>query len=409
MLIPSIDLIDGKAVQLRRGKELVITSEKDPRDLAREFGRVGEIAVIDLDAAMGKGDNLPLVEELCAIAPCRVGGGIRDLERAQRLLRAGARKIIIGTKAEPEFLSQFPKARVMAAVDAERGQVVDQGWTAYTGESPIDRAKRLAPYVSGFLYTLVDLEGSEKGIDLTRIREMAEATQVPITAAGGIKSLDEIVTLDRLGIDAQVGMSLYKGRFTPGDCLVAVTGFESNGGVIPTIVQDVRDGRVLMFSRSTPETLREAIQEGATILFSRRRGRWKKGEESGNTQKLVRVEVDCDRDTLLFLVEPSGPSCHKLTESCFGDRPFSLERLEQVIAQRDAAGTGTSYTKKLLGDAALRREKLLEEAEELAVSPTRENARWEAGDLFYHALVEMRAKGVTLDEVIAELESRHSR
>jgi phosphoribosyl-ATP pyrophosphohydrolase len=406
MLIPSIDLAGGRAVQLRRGKDLVITAEQDPRDLAIQFGRVGEIAVVDLDAAMGKGDNLPLVEEICGLVPCRVGGGIRDVERARRLLRAGARKLVIGTKAEPEFLSQLPRERLMAALDAERGQVLDHGWTAYTGESPIERAKRLAPYVSSFLYTLIDLEGTEKGIDLNRIRELTEATSLPVTAAGGIKAIDEIVALDRLQVDAQVGMSLYKGTFSAAECLVAIVRFEANG-VVPTIVQDARDGRVLMFSRSTPETLREAIEKGETILFSRRRGRWRKGEESGNTQRLVRVEVDCDRDTLLFLVEPTGPACHRLTESCFGDRPFSLERLEQTIADRQGSGGERSYTHKLLRDPKLRREKLVEEAEELAVAPNRENARWEAADLLYHALVEMRAKGVRLADVIAELESRH--
>jgi phosphoribosyl-ATP pyrophosphohydrolase len=407
VLIPSIDLAGGKAVQLRRGKELVVTSDRDPRDLALEFGRVGEVAVIDLDAAMGKGENGALVEELCALVPCRVGGGIRDIEKARRLLRAGARKLIIGTKADPEFLSQLPRERIMAALDAERGQVVDQGWSSYTGEKPADRAKRLAPYVSGFLYTLVDLEGTEQGIDLRRIRELTEATSLPITAAGGIKAIDEIVTLDRLNVDAQVGMSLYRGRFTPADCLVGLIHFEANEGLIPTIVQDARDGRVLMFSRSTRETLREAIEKGETILFSRRRGRWKKGEESGNTQKLVRVEVDCDRDTILFLVEPKGPACHRNTESCFGDRPFSLERLEQIIAEREKTGDETSYTRKLLSTPRLLKEKLEEEAEELAVAPNRDNARWEAADLLYHALVAMRSKGISLAQAIAELESRH--
>jgi phosphoribosyl-ATP pyrophosphohydrolase/phosphoribosyl-AMP cyclohydrolase len=407
VLIPSIDLAGGRAVQLRRGKEFILKSERDPRDLAREFARVGEIAVIDLDAAMGKGDNQSLVEELCALVPCRVGGGIRDLDRARRLLRAGARRLIIGTRAEPEFLSQLPRERVMAALDTDRGQVLDHGWKSFTGESPLDRAQRLAPHVSGFLYTLVDLEGTEQGIDLKRIRTLTEATSVPLTAAGGIKAVDEVAALDKLGVDAQVGMSLYKKRFTAADCMVAVLNFDAAGGrVIPTIVQDARDGRVLMFSRSNPETLRESIDKGETILFSRRRGRWRKGEESGNTQRLIRVEVDCDRDTLLFLVEPNGPACHRLTESCFGDRPFSLERLEATIRERQATEDGKSYTRKLLENPALRKEKLIEEAEELAVSPNRENARWEAADLLYHALVEMRAKGVSLAEVVAELESR---
>jgi imidazole glycerol phosphate synthase subunit HisF len=140
VLIPSIDLVKGRAVQLRQGEELELVAEEDPRDLARRFGRVGEIAVIDLDAARGTGDNLALIEELCTLAPCRVGGGIRDLERGQRLLRAGARRIIIGTRAEPEFLEQFPTGRVIAALDSREDRVVDSGWRRRLDEGPIERA-----------------------------------------------------------------------------------------------------------------------------------------------------------------------------------------------------------------------------------------------------------------------------
>jgi phosphoribosyl-ATP pyrophosphohydrolase/phosphoribosyl-AMP cyclohydrolase/histidinol dehydrogenase len=161
-----------------------------------------------------------------------------------------------------------------------------------------------------------------------------------------------------------------------------------------------------MFSRSSPETLTEAIEKGEVILHSRKRGRWKKGEESGNTQKLIRVEVDCDRDTLLFLVEPKGPACHTGMESCFGGRPFTLETLQAVINQRRTAAPRTSYTKSLLSDPVARKAKLIEEATELADAPTFENARWEAADLLYHALVEMGARGLTLRDVIAELEAR---
>src|SRR5262245_22296841 len=407
MLIPSIDISRGRAVQLRQGKDLVVTSDRDPRDLAREFSRVGEIAVVDLDAALGTGDNIELVEAICAVAPCRVGGGIRDVERARRLLRAGAHKLIIGTKAAPEFLSQLPASRLMAAVDAREDKVVDHGWTFVLEESPIERAKRLAPYVSGFLYTIVEREGTEGGLDLARVRAMAEAVDLPITAAGGVTTTDEILTLDRLGVDTQVGMALYKGYLKPSECLAAVVDFKKNGDACVTVVQDALDGRLLMVARSNRETLIEAIETGETVLYSRRRGRWRKGEESGNTQRLVRVEVDCDRDTLLFLVEPRGPACHKGTASCFGDRWFSLQWLEATIQSRRTAPGDQSYTRRLLDDAALRRGKIMEEAQELIEAGTRDHARWEAADLFYHTMVEMQARGLTLADIVAELAARH--
>lgn len=409
MLIPSIDLVRGQAVQLRQGRELELVADEHPRDLARRFGRVGEIAVIDLDAARGTGDNLALIEELCAIAPCRVGGGIRDLERGRRLLRAGARRLIIGTAAEPEFLQEFPPVRLMAAVDARDGRVVDEGWERQLDESPLARAKRLEPYVGGFLYTIVEREGMEGGVDVGRVEALAQAVTKPVTAAGGVRTVSEIQALDRLGVDAQVGMALYRGTVTLGEGLAAVVDFARHAGRVVTVVQDARDGRVLMVAHSTPETLIESVETGQVVLFSRRRGRWRKGEESGNTQRLVRVEVDCDRDALLFHAEPAGPACHRGSASCFGERPFSLAQLEQVIAERASAGQDGSYTARLLTDDVTRRAKIIEEAHELVDADAFAAIRWEAADLLYHVLVDLAARHVPLTAVIGELESRRRR
>ena len=409
MLIPSIDLVRGQAVQLRGGRELELVADEHPRELARRFGRVGEIAVIDLDAARGTGDNLSLIEELCALAPCRVGGGIRDLERGRRLLRAGARRLIIGTAAEPAFLQEFPAARLMAAVDARDGRVVDQGWERELSESPLERARRLEPYVGGFLYTIVEREGTQAGVDLTRVQALAQAVGKPVTAAGGIRGADEIQALDRMGVDAQVGMALYRGAIGLGEGLAAVVEFPKDDGLVPTVVQDARDGRVLLMAHSTRETLVESVETGDVVLHSRRRGRWRKGEESGNTPRLVRVEVDCDRDVILFLVEPAGPACHRGTASCFGERPFSLAQLEQVIAERAANAEDGSYTARLLTDGVTRRAKIIEEAHELVDADTPAGIRWEAADLLYHVLVDLAARDVSLAAVITELESRRRR
>jgi phosphoribosyl-ATP pyrophosphohydrolase len=409
MLIPSIDLVRGQAVQLRQGRELELVADDDPRDLARRFGRVGEIAVIDLDAARGTGDNLALIEELCAIAPCRVGGGIRDIERGRRLLRAGARRLIIGTAADPEFLQEFPAARLMAAVDARHGRVVDHGWEHQLDESPVERARRLEPYVGGFLYTVVEREGTQQGVDIARVQDLAQAVEKPVTAAGGVRRVAEIQALDRLGVDAQVGMALHRGAIGLGDGLAAVLDFTKNEGRVVTVVQDARDGRVLAVARSTRETLVESVESGNVVLHSRRRGRWRKGEASGNTQRLVRVEVDCDRDAVLFHVEPAGAACHRGTASCFGDRPFSLAQLEQVIAERVAAGQDGSYTARLLTDGVTRRAKIIEEAHQLLDADSFAAIRGEAADLLYHVLVDLAARDVPLAAVIAELASRRRR
>ncbi len=142
MIVPSIDLMGGAAVQLVEGREKVIDAG-DPRPIAARFGRVGEVAVIDLDAALGRGSNAGVIEELLRIAPCRVGGGIRDVATAQRWLDAGARKVILGTAARPDVLSELPRDRVIAAVDARDGHVVVEGWTKQAGAGLLERIAEL--------------------------------------------------------------------------------------------------------------------------------------------------------------------------------------------------------------------------------------------------------------------------
>jgi phosphoribosyl-ATP pyrophosphohydrolase len=409
MLIPSIDLVRGQAVQLRQGRELEFVADENPRDLARRFGRVGEIAVIDLDAARGIGDNLPLIEELCALAPCRVGGGIRNVERGRRLLRAGARRLIIGTAAKPDFLQEFPATRLVAAVDARDGCVVDSGWERQLSESPVERARRLEPYVGGFLYTVVERGGTQEGVDMASVRALVEAVGKPVTAAGGVRAAEEIQALDRIGVDAQVGMALYRGAIGLGEGLAAVLDFTRPGGRVVTVVQDARDGRVLAVTHSTRESLVASVDSGEVVLPARRRAGGSTGEASGGAHRLVRVEASCERDAILFLVEPTGPACHRGTASCFGDRPFSLAQLEQVIAEQAAAAGAGSYTGRLLTDAVTRRAKIIEEAHELVDADTAAAIRGEAADLLYHVLVDLAARDVPLAAVVTELESRRRR
>lgn len=408
MLIPSIDLVRGQAVQLRQGRELEWVADEDPRDLAGRFGRVGEIAVIDRDAARGTGDNLALIEELCAIAPCRVGGGIRDVERGQRLLRAGARRLIVGTAADAALLGEFPPARLIAAVDTRDGRVVDESWERPLDESPLERARRLEPHVGGFLYTIVERDGTEQGVDIARVEALAQVVRKPVTAAGGVRELREIQALDRLGVNAQVGMALHRGTIGLGEGLAAVVDFGDEGRAV-TIVQDARDGRVLTVAHSTRETLAKSVETGQVVLLSRRGGRGRTGETSGHPQRLIRVEVARERDVLLFHVQPDGPASHRGAASCFGDRPFSLVALEQVIAERASAGQDGSYTARLLTDDVTRRAKIIEEAHELVDADGFAAIRWEAADLLYHLLVDLAARKVPLAAVIGELESRRRR
>ena len=173
MIIPSIDLMNGKAVQLIQGKTKVLEFE-NPVEIARNLAIFGPIQVIDLDAAFGKGNNLEIITEIAKFAEVRVGGGIRTLEYARRLITLGADKIIIGTKANKKFLKQLnkqiPKERIIVALDSKNGFVVKDGWRKSANKKPEKLIKQLEPFCSEFFYTCVDNEGLMKGTDLKEIK-----------------------------------------------------------------------------------------------------------------------------------------------------------------------------------------------------------------------------------------------
>ena len=318
MIVPSIDLMNGHAVQLVGGRELKIDAG-DPRPIAERFRIAGEIAVIDLDAALGQGSNEAVIRDLLRIAPCRVGGGIRDVATARKWLDAGAEKVILGTAAVPEVLSQLPRDRVMAAVDAVDGEVVVNGWRQRTGQDVLARLGRLKDLVGGFLVTFVEREGRLLGTDPARVRAVLEAAGgVRVTAAGGVTTAEDVAMLDRLGADAQVGMALYSGVLDLADAIAAPLVTDRPDGLYATVVCDER-GVALGLAWSDRESLREAVRRGRGVYHSRARGLGVKGETSGDHQDLLRIDLDCDRDALRFTVRQHGRGfCHLGTQTCWG-------------------------------------------------------------------------------------------
>lgn len=405
MIIPSIDIQNGEAVQLVNGRRLALTAGP-PTDWAERFSLFGEIAVIDLDSALGTSSNLTSIKELCANYRCRVGGGIRTLEKAREILNAGARKIIIGTCATPEFLSQLPKDRLIAALDCYNNEVVSEGWQKNTGKRIEDLITLLEPYVSGFLVTFVETEGTLCGINIERAKELrALCRESSLTVAGGINSIEEISMLDRLGIDAQVGMSLYTGRFSYSDAIFGCVKKDKNDLVPTIIVDDI--GEVLGLAYSSARSFSEAFKQRRGIYQSRSRSSiWNKGSTSGNTQDLLRVELDCDRDCLKFIVRQNGGGfCHLGSYNCFGERlPFA--ELLDTIADRKLSRDKDSYTLKLLNSPTLLNLKIQEEAFELTTSTSRANVIHESADLLYFLLVKMAQENVSFGEVLKELSKR---
>ncbi len=217
MIIPCIDLMGGKVVQLRQGREKALEAEPPLQMLAR-LEAFPEIQVIDLDAAMDQGSNNAIVRELASRAIIRAGGGIRTVDRAIDLLDNGVYRVIIGTAAfsaegiNIAFLEALPAERVMIALDSRAGKIVIKGWKEATRFSAEEVLARLEPYCSGFLCTYVDKEGMLQGTDLNWFRRLRAATKHEITAAGGITTIEEIRELAKIGVDAALGMALYTGR-----------------------------------------------------------------------------------------------------------------------------------------------------------------------------------------------------
>lgn len=409
MIIPSIDIKGGRAVQLRGGKYPVLDVE-EPGEVAARYARVGEIAIVDLDAALGTGDNSELVLRLVRRYPCRVGGGIRSREAALRYLDAGARALMIGTKAEPDFLSGLPRERLIAAVDEKGGEVVVEGWTRGTGASIEERLSALAPYVSGFLVTFADEEGGLGGIDLGRAASLVEAAKgVRITFAGGVGGgaggAAEVAALDKLGADAQAGTALALGSLGLAEAFSACLVSDRPDGLWPTVVCD-EGGRALGLAWSDLESLDAALKTGKGCYRSRSRGLWVKGESSGDSQELIRVEADCDRDAIRFTVRQSGRGfCHLGRRSCFDDGS-GLEKLERTLSSRKESAPAGSYTRKLFDDPALLGSKLREEADELNKTRDASEATMEAADVFYFALTKALAMGSSLAAIEEELDRR---
>ncbi len=408
MIIPSIDLMEGQAVQLIGGEKKAIEAG-DPIPIAERFAIAGEIAVIDLDAALGRGSNEDLVKELVSRFPCRVGGGIRDYESAVRWLDAGARMVILGTAAKPELLSRLPRHRVMAALDARHGEVVVEGWRKSTGRTVLEGIEALRPHVGGFLITFVEREGRMGGMEAERVTQVVRACgDVRVTVAGGVADAEDVALVDRCGADVQVGMALYSGQMDLADAIVAPLRAEGADGLWPTVVVDPH-GRALGLVWSDRESVREAVHRKAGVYHSRSRGLWIKGETSGNTQRLLRIDLDCDRDALRFLVRQRGEGfCHEGTWTCWGDDAGLPRLFRRLEARRDTAPEG-SYTKRLFDDPKLLRSKIIEEAHELVDAESLDEIANEAADLIYFAFVRLAEKGVDLERVERVLDNRSSK
>lgn len=220
MLIPSIDLMGGKIVQLVQGERKALEFD-NPEEWIARFSPFPLVQLIDLDAAMGMGNNEQLVRSFVTRLPCQVGGGIHSVAAGRAMLHSGARRIILGSSLiqngginvplAKQFEYEFGPDKLVFAIDARAGKVAIRGWRELTQISPVQMIEALAPFCCSFLYTNIETEGLMKGLPLDSVRELRQATKKQLIVAGGISSHQEIARLHAMGIDAVVGMALYSG------------------------------------------------------------------------------------------------------------------------------------------------------------------------------------------------------
>lgn len=430
MVIASIDMKDGHVVQLKNGKDLVLQRD-DAEALISDFNKYGEVAVIDLDQALrntdekGNTKNTELLKQILRKGNVRVGGGIRSVKKARELISLGAEKVIVGSAAwnadakdgesflNEEFLQELcdaiGKQRVIISVDAIHGKIAVKGWTETVDIPLVEGAKQAEKFCSELLFTCVEKEGCMQGTDVEACRALRNAVKCRLVVAGGVNTLEQIVELEKIGCDVQLGMALYTGAVNLKDAFVNCLNYEKTDGLIPVIAQSPA-GEVLMLGYANKEAFEKSFETGRLTFFSRTKNRlWTKGEESHHYLDLIKMRADCDRDTVLATVFPNGGVCHTGSYTCFNAEPdakSNLERLYATIAERFANPRPGSYTATL--DAKRVREKVMEEAEELTdEAESREDVIWEAADLIYFVSVLMYKEGVTWQDVYDELDRRH--
>ncbi|MGI6523969.1 MAG: imidazole glycerol phosphate synthase subunit HisF [Bdellovibrionota bacterium] len=464
-IIPCLDIKDGRTV---KGVNFVnLIDAGDPVELAKTYVEHGadELVFLDITATLEKRETLrDLVKKIAAEIdiPFIVGGGVQSLEDGIALLEAGANKIGINTAAvkDPAIITaladRFGSKCVVIAIDAKR---TSKGWEVYThggrnatGKDVIEWAKEAEARGAGeILLTSMDCDGTKQGFDVELTQSVSNACHIPVIASGGAGKKEhflEVLTKGRadaalaagifhFGELSISGLKRYLAdenvpvKITPpkngsletlegalnSKFNIADLDFTKGDGLIPAVIQHYKSGEVLMLGYMNQEALLKTLESGKVTFFSRSQNRlWVKGETSSNFLLLKNIFHDCDKDTLLILADPAGPTCHSGSKSCFGEVTFQhplqfLLSLQELIAERKRNPKEASYTCNLFQKGVPKiTEKVGEEAVEVivaALAQGKEALNGEVSDLLYHLLVLLEEKGITLGDIVSTLQTRH--
>lgn len=325
MIIPSVDLQDNKAVQLQQGREKMLEN-KDPVGLAKEFNFYSELAVIDLDAAIKTDgtNNEDVIAEIAKKTDCRVGGGIRTVEKAERIIGLGAAKVIIGTSAFKDgklntvFLNSLKKAvgrnRIILAVDTYNGELVTHGWRNKSGIKLLDIAAGLEPYANELLFTCVEKEGMLQGADLKQVKALKSKTNLIITAAGGITTNREVAKLSEIRTSCQLGMAIYTGRMKLTDA--AVSSLNWKHGSVPTILTN-ENGHLLGLVYSSRKSFQQLVETRKAVFYNKQTKKiYEHSSLSG--AELVKLRNGCRNESIQIVIKTNNSVCDTGNESCYG-------------------------------------------------------------------------------------------
>jgi imidazoleglycerol phosphate synthase cyclase subunit/phosphoribosyl-ATP pyrophosphohydrolase len=462
-VIPCLDVAAGRVVKGTRFTNL--RDEGDPVEAAVRYEAEGadELAFLDIVAAQeNRGTLVSLVSRVAEVLsiPFTVGGGVRSVEDADALLKAGADRVTVNTAAvaDPELLrrlsEKFGAQCVVLALDGKRVRTADgavrmivttHGGRRITERGVVEWAAEAASLGAGeILLTSVDADGTREGFDVEMLAAVRRSADVPIVASGGAGKLSHFVTAVRDGgADAVLAAGVFHQRvFTIAEVKQALASagipvrlsgataappagpipavFDEEG-LVPVVVRDVRSGEVLTLAWANAEALERTRTTGCSHFFSRSRQKlWKKGESSGNVQRVASISIDCDGDAVLYDVVPEGPACHTGSRSCFRvaetlDATASAPALDlgplfAIVADRQRNPVAGSYTNRLLeaGIAKIAK-KVGEEGVETALAALVEDdgsLAGEAADLLYHLAVLLTARGVPPSEVEKKLRDR---
>ncbi|NLM04266.1 MAG: imidazole glycerol phosphate synthase subunit HisF [Clostridiales bacterium] len=455
-IITCLDIDNGRVV---KGVNFInLKDAGDPVVIAKAYNEQGadEIVLLDINASYEKrGTMLRLVKKVANIVsiPLTVGGGIRTVEDFRQMLEMGADKVSIGSAAvkNPNLILEtsrkFGSKKVVIAIDVKKVDdeyhVYIQGGKKDTGLEAISWAREVEKLGAGeILLTSMDADGTKKGYDIEITKKISDAVDIPVIASGGAGKMEDFLEAFTIGgAHAALAASLFhfkevdigelkdylygEGvniRRGKGDMeLLKEIKFDEKG-LIPAIVQDIRTKEVLMMAYMNEESLKKTLETNKTWFWSRSRQElWNKGATSGNIQKVVQVDYDCDGDSLLVLVEQKGVACHTGERSCFYNSIYKtteegavgsevLEQLYKIIDDRKINPVEGSYTKYLFDkgiDKILK--KIGEESAEVIIAaknPDKEAIVYETSDLIYHLFVLLREKGIPLEDIYKELRSR---